>query len=700
MVAQAIQFQSDKNTNPNISKNTSSISYPSQTIVKAKLEMTEPGDHDEVEADNAANEIINGGKISRKISEGSSSSGVRVSTAMECQLSHMQGGGHSMPSGLQSMMENGFGRDFSQVRLHTDSKAAEMSSSINAKAFTLGNDIYFNRGQYSPNTTEGQRLVAHELTHVAQGKGLVSRKDFSDISFSPSVNNTSNAINYDSYLPTSCYDVSPRDKKTIIRIMNSIISDLNRWENWRNMKGWENPDVSGNIPDINPTIGKFNDLLTANINCSNSTGVIDIENSAIKEIISSYISDKHLNLLEEWMRYTGVTHEKTIQYFGLKKVEGKMTHKYQLYISIGGNLSAGLGAGGKAQTPIGEIALGCYPYVTTKLQKITISYENEFGMKWAQTYASSEVGVGAECAFSLSAPVELSSVLPAESMCSGSAMTEDWFGPKDFWGAKGNIGGGGEAGSGIGVSAELSGLALLSFRKNKILLFNTSGICDQAILGAKARIGAEASIGAQGDVGNTDLTPAPLKISEHKRDILTDKIPETVFIKSFYFETGSDNVYNDSFHDNNTHNIEEIVDAARHYVTIGRSSGNNGNIIIRLVGHASPLWKSATSEKASKDFNYKLAKSRAEKVQKEISLQLFDNTKDLNIASLTSGNLKYVCDIDNNNEQIDNISNYTTDSRGSEEALKETSDIRNNDYQYRRVDVYLIIERNIDTRVY
>lgn len=175
MIAQTFHSQPESNINTNIPKNVSSCALPSQTIVKAKLEMSEPGDHDEIEADSVANEIVNGGKISRKISEGSSSSGVRVSTAMESQLSHMQGGGHSMPSGLQSMMENGFGRDFSQVRLHTDSKAAEMSSSINAKAFTLGNDIYFNRGQYSPNTTEGQRLVAHELTHVAQGNGKLGR---------------------------------------------------------------------------------------------------------------------------------------------------------------------------------------------------------------------------------------------------------------------------------------------------------------------------------------------------------------------------------------------------------------------------------------------------------------------------------------------------------------------------------------------
>ena len=152
---------------------------PSRTIVHAKLEMTEPGDHDEQEADAIANSVMSGRKIARKISSGNSgSSGIAVSSQMESQLNHLQGGGQAMPEGLRSMMENGFGQDFGQVRLHTDSEAASMSSSIHAKAFTHGNDIYFNRGQFAPETAEGQCLVAHELTHVVQGTGKVGRQYF------------------------------------------------------------------------------------------------------------------------------------------------------------------------------------------------------------------------------------------------------------------------------------------------------------------------------------------------------------------------------------------------------------------------------------------------------------------------------------------------------------------------------------------
>ena len=97
------------------------LSYPSRTIVHAKLEMTGPGDHDESEADTVADDIVSGGKIRRQISNGGGR-GIAVSPQMERQIAQLQGGGHAMPDGLRNMMENGFGRDFSQVRLHTDSQ--------------------------------------------------------------------------------------------------------------------------------------------------------------------------------------------------------------------------------------------------------------------------------------------------------------------------------------------------------------------------------------------------------------------------------------------------------------------------------------------------------------------------------------------------------------------------------------------------
>lgn len=166
--------KAQKRNSVNASQGT--MEQPSRTIVHAKLEMTSPDSPEEVEADAAANDIVQGGKIARSIFAGSAGGGMAVSSQMEGRLNSMQGGGQAMPDGLRNMMERGFNRDFSQVRLHTDSEAASLSSSIHAKAFTHGNDIYFNQGQYSPNTSEGQKLMAHELTHVVQGGGKVGRE--------------------------------------------------------------------------------------------------------------------------------------------------------------------------------------------------------------------------------------------------------------------------------------------------------------------------------------------------------------------------------------------------------------------------------------------------------------------------------------------------------------------------------------------
>ncbi|TCP24044.1 uncharacterized protein DUF4157 [Tenacibaculum skagerrakense] len=84
-------------------------------------------------------------------------------------------GGQRLDQNTKQEMEHGFGADFSNVRIHTDFEAAQMSSDIGAKAFTNGNDIYFNQNQYNPNSKEGKHLLAHELTHTIQQKGGIEK---------------------------------------------------------------------------------------------------------------------------------------------------------------------------------------------------------------------------------------------------------------------------------------------------------------------------------------------------------------------------------------------------------------------------------------------------------------------------------------------------------------------------------------------
>ncbi len=79
-----------------------------------------------------------------------------------------QGGGVALPASTRSFMESRFGHDFTGVKVHTDSQAANLSRSVNARAFTVGRDVFFNKGEFQPNTSSGMRLLAHELTHTLQ----------------------------------------------------------------------------------------------------------------------------------------------------------------------------------------------------------------------------------------------------------------------------------------------------------------------------------------------------------------------------------------------------------------------------------------------------------------------------------------------------------------------------------------------------
>ncbi len=76
--------------------------------------------------------------------------------------------GEPLPEGIRSRLEHTFGHDFSHVRVHTDGAAADAAQALNALAFTLGRDIYFNRGAFQPQSQGGLELLAHELTHVVQ----------------------------------------------------------------------------------------------------------------------------------------------------------------------------------------------------------------------------------------------------------------------------------------------------------------------------------------------------------------------------------------------------------------------------------------------------------------------------------------------------------------------------------------------------
>jgi Domain of unknown function (DUF4157) len=110
-------------------------------------------------------------KVQLKEQKGSSD----ASPNLESRLNSNIGGGNPLPDGVRSFMEPRFGADFSQVRVHTDSSAAQMNKDLQAQAFTHGSDVYFGAGK-SPGKND---LTAHELTHTVQqgaAKGSVQKK--------------------------------------------------------------------------------------------------------------------------------------------------------------------------------------------------------------------------------------------------------------------------------------------------------------------------------------------------------------------------------------------------------------------------------------------------------------------------------------------------------------------------------------------
>jgi len=88
--------------------------------------------------------------------------------SLESYIGNLSNSGRSLPDEVRSFYEPRFGCDFSNVKVHTDTVAARSAQSINALAYTSGNNIIFNRNQYSPNTDSGKKLLGHELTHVVQ----------------------------------------------------------------------------------------------------------------------------------------------------------------------------------------------------------------------------------------------------------------------------------------------------------------------------------------------------------------------------------------------------------------------------------------------------------------------------------------------------------------------------------------------------
>jgi hypothetical protein len=163
-----------------------------QRLIQAKLTINQPGDVYEQEADRMAERVTASPALSavqRKCACGGTAGPDGECT--QCRMKRLtlqrrptsqaepdtvppivhdalRSPGQPLDTATRDFMESRFGRDFGEVRIHTDAEAAESARAVNALAYTVGRNVVFGAGQHSPKSAVGRRLLAHELTHVVQ----------------------------------------------------------------------------------------------------------------------------------------------------------------------------------------------------------------------------------------------------------------------------------------------------------------------------------------------------------------------------------------------------------------------------------------------------------------------------------------------------------------------------------------------------
>lgn len=114
--------------------------------------------------------------IEQRVDGGPDSVEPGIAPDIERGVERARTSGQQLPGDFRARMEQAFGADFSRVRVHADSQADGLNRSLESRAFTNGQDMFFKSGEYNPANRRGQELIAHELTHVVQQNGGATSK--------------------------------------------------------------------------------------------------------------------------------------------------------------------------------------------------------------------------------------------------------------------------------------------------------------------------------------------------------------------------------------------------------------------------------------------------------------------------------------------------------------------------------------------
>jgi hypothetical protein len=148
-----------------------------RTTIQAKLVVNQPGDEYEQEADQIADQVMSARALNfihrplPRIQRFSERQNAQIETVSPSVDQALATPGRSLEPSLRQDMEQRFGYDFSQVRVHSGMLAEQSTRDVDAHAYTVGHDIVFGASKYAPDTHAGRKLLAHELTHVLQQNG-------------------------------------------------------------------------------------------------------------------------------------------------------------------------------------------------------------------------------------------------------------------------------------------------------------------------------------------------------------------------------------------------------------------------------------------------------------------------------------------------------------------------------------------------
>lgn len=631
-----------------------------QGSIQAKLEVNSPDDPAEREAERVAERVVRMDTrgagtglsdddqrdpeicVNRSKSE-KSSSRINQLSRNPVQKIHrgIRGSGKPLSTDTRQRFESRLGMDFSGVRVHTNSAADAAARSINAEAYTVGSDIVFSDGKYDPNSVDGSKLLAHELTHVVQQTSgfqseFIQRQatensdpwtPFDQLPGNPaggmstpeSEQNQPQAteiplISTDIY----CQNIDEDSKADLRNDIRFIIRQVRTFHAWQSGEGWE--EGAGNeIPSTRLLNSAIDGLRSTAYTCADdSTKAVPGWDPLVMNKLYRGFEDQEglmdldpngVDLIRYWISYSQDTTDSIEEYFDIVPIS--LDHTYGTRIQLGVSFGGGLGAGGKVDTPLGEIALGCYPKAAGGGEWIQFSYANNLGLSWSAEYGGGGVDFGAECAARISVGPSFTSSFGQDDLCSGSAISDIYYGPDDFTGARFEVGAGVDGGVVLTPGADLEFMRVYGTGKDP-LDFDMSGPCAEVMIGLGAGVGGELQLlGGQVRIADPKTNQEPiLDVANWRPGSIYEIIPsgeQTILTRHLFYPTGSTDALEGQYAD---HNIAVLYESADELLRSAQIYPPD-EVTFVVTGHASPRWRSAGSREEAHKQNETLAFERA-----------------------------------------------------------------------------------------